>query len=108
MTAAATSTVEAAYRRCEDITRSRAANFAYGIRLLPPAKRRALSAIYATARRIDDIGDGGLRPTRSSTGSPRPARRCTGCRPMGAGTRCSRRSGTRRPGCRSRWPPLTS
>jgi len=62
MTAAATSTVEAAYRRCEDITRSRAANFAYGIRLLPPAKRRALSAIYATARRIDDIGDGGLPP----------------------------------------------
>ncbi|MEO3778436.1 presqualene diphosphate synthase HpnD [Micromonospora sp. B11E3] len=58
----ATCDVDTAYRRCEQITRSRAANFAYGIRLLPPAKRRALSAIYATARRIDDIGDGTLPP----------------------------------------------
>ncbi|MFD2764885.1 presqualene diphosphate synthase HpnD [Micromonospora eburnea] len=54
--------VDTAYRRCEQITRSQAANFAYGIRLLPPVKRRALSAIYATARRIDDIGDGTLPP----------------------------------------------
>ncbi len=50
----------AAYRHCEDITRTKARNFSYGIRLLPPAKRRALSAIYAFARRIDDIGDGAL------------------------------------------------
>ncbi|MET7748372.1 presqualene diphosphate synthase HpnD [Micromonospora sp. NPDC005367] len=57
---ATTPAVEAAYRHCEDITRSQAANFAYGIRLLPTAKRRALSAIYAIARRIDDIGDGDL------------------------------------------------
>jgi phytoene synthase len=48
----------AAYRHCEEITRRRARNFSYGIRLLPPAKRQALSAVYATARRIDDIGDG--------------------------------------------------
>jgi 15-cis-phytoene synthase len=54
--------VDAAYRRCEEITRSQAANFAYGIRLLPTDKRRALSAVYATARRIDDIGDGELPP----------------------------------------------
>ncbi|GII56819.1 squalene synthase HpnD [Planotetraspora thailandica] len=46
-----------AYRQCEQIVRSRAQNFAYGILLLPPAKRRALSAVYAFARRIDDIGD---------------------------------------------------
>jgi squalene synthase HpnD len=52
--------VPAAYRRCEEITRSQARNFSYGIRLLPPAKRRALSAVYAFARRIDDIGDGTL------------------------------------------------
>jgi phytoene synthase len=51
------STAEA-YRHCEQIVRERARNFAYGIRLLPPAKRRALSAVYAFARRIDDIGDG--------------------------------------------------
>jgi phytoene synthase len=47
-----------AYRYCEQVVRIRARNFAYGIRLLPPAKRRALSAVYAFARRIDDIGDG--------------------------------------------------
>jgi 15-cis-phytoene synthase len=51
-------TVSEAYRHCERIVRVRARNFAYGIRLLPPAKRRALSAVYAFARRIDDIGDG--------------------------------------------------
>jgi phytoene synthase len=50
----------AAYRHCEEITWSQARNFSYGIRLLPPAKRRALSAVYAFARRIDDIGDGSL------------------------------------------------
>jgi phytoene synthase len=49
-----------AYRHCEEITWSQARNFSYGIRLLPPAKRRALAAVYAFARRIDDIGDGTL------------------------------------------------
>jgi phytoene synthase len=47
-----------AYRRCEEITSREARNFSYGIRLLPPEKRRAMSALYALARRIDDIGDG--------------------------------------------------
>jgi 15-cis-phytoene synthase len=50
--------VEDAYRECEAITSSQARNFAYGIRLLPRPKRRAMSALYALARRIDDIGDG--------------------------------------------------
>ena len=54
--------VAAAYDVCERITRSRAANFYWGIRLLPPPKRRALSAVYAFARQIDDIGDGGMPP----------------------------------------------
>jgi phytoene synthase len=49
-----------AYRECERITWSQARNFAYGIRLLPPPKRRGLAVIYAFARRIDDIGDGTL------------------------------------------------
>jgi phytoene synthase len=48
----------AAYEYCEDVVRTRARNFAYGIRLLPRAKRQALSAVYAFARRVDDIGDG--------------------------------------------------
>jgi 15-cis-phytoene synthase len=52
--------VQAAYRQCETITRQQAKNFAYGIALLPADKRRALSAVYAFARRIDDIGDGTL------------------------------------------------
>jgi squalene synthase HpnD len=47
-----------AYRHCERIVRARARNFSYGIRLLPAPKRRALSAVYAFARRVDDIGDG--------------------------------------------------
>ena len=53
-----------AYRECERITWSQARNFAYGIRLLPPAKRRGLAVIYAFARRIDDIGDGNLAADR--------------------------------------------
>jgi phytoene synthase len=51
-----------AYLEVEAITRREARNFSYGIRLLRPPERRALSAIYALARRLDDIGDGGLSP----------------------------------------------
>jgi phytoene synthase len=51
---------EAARRHCAQITREQAANFYYGMRLLPQAKRDALFAIYAFARRVDDIGDGTL------------------------------------------------
>lgn len=50
-------TTAAAYETCERITRTEAKNFYYGIRLLPPEKRTALCALYALARRIDDIGD---------------------------------------------------
>jgi len=49
-----------AYEQCERITYEQARNFAYGIRLLPRDKRRSLAAVYAFARRIDDIGDGDL------------------------------------------------
>lgn len=52
--------VARAYARCEQITSSQARNFAYGIRLLPTPKRRALCAVYAFARRVDDHGDGNL------------------------------------------------
>jgi phytoene synthase len=51
--------LDQAYRACETLTRTRAANFYYGIRLLPAPKRRAMCAVYAFARRVDDIGDGG-------------------------------------------------
>jgi len=82
-------TLDEAYRECEQITWSQARNFAYGIRLLPTAKRRGLAAIYAYARRIDDIGDGTLAPDEKigqlereraaldalSTSDPDPVRR---------------------------------
>jgi len=50
--------VQDAYEVCASITKTQAANFSYGIRLLPAYKRDALSAVYALARRIDDIADG--------------------------------------------------
>ncbi|MFK4108129.1 presqualene diphosphate synthase HpnD [Streptomyces sp. NPDC002176] len=52
--------VLAAYRYCETVTGQQARNFAYGIRLLPTPERRAMSALYAFSRRVDDIGDGEL------------------------------------------------
>ena len=65
MSTAATPTDEpdiaAALRHCAAVTRREAANFYYGIRLLPRAKFDALCAIYAFARAVDDIGDGALR-----------------------------------------------
>lgn len=54
--------VAAAYSYCEAVTGQQARNFAYGIRLLPTAKRQAMSALYAFSRRVDDIGDGNLAP----------------------------------------------
>jgi 15-cis-phytoene synthase len=62
-----TADVTAAYRRCETITRQQAKNFAYGIALLPGDKRRALSAVYALARRVDDIGDGTMPTAQKLT-----------------------------------------
>jgi 15-cis-phytoene synthase len=52
--------VAAAYRHCEAVTRREAANFHYGIRLLDRRRRQGMSAVYAFARRVDDIGDGTL------------------------------------------------
>jgi 15-cis-phytoene synthase len=52
----------AAYAHCEAVTRSQAANFYWGIRLLPRERRRAMCSVYAFARRVDDIGDGTLAP----------------------------------------------
>jgi phytoene synthase len=54
--------VDAAYEEVLGITRREAKNFAYGIILLPREKRRAIAAIYAYARAVDDIADGELPP----------------------------------------------
>src|ERR1041385_3768636 len=50
--------VDAAYAEVERITRREAKNFAYGIMVLPREKRRAIAAIYAFARAVDDVADG--------------------------------------------------
>jgi 15-cis-phytoene synthase len=52
--------VEQAYAEVERVTRARAKNFAYGIMVLPKPKRRAVAAIYAFARQVDDVADGDL------------------------------------------------
>jgi 15-cis-phytoene synthase len=46
-----------AYVACAEVTRREAKNFAYGIALLPPPKRRSMAVVYALARRVDDIVD---------------------------------------------------
>jgi 15-cis-phytoene synthase len=51
---------ERAYAEVERLTRRRARNFAYGIMVLPRAKRHAIAAVYAFAREVDDIADGPL------------------------------------------------
>ncbi len=58
--------IELAYHRCEEITRAEAANFYYGIRLLPRFKRQAMCAVYAFARRVDDIGDSAVQEDADS------------------------------------------
>ncbi len=55
-----TAAVEAAYRHCREVTRASATSFAHGMRLLPAPRRAAMHAIYAFARRVDDVADGPL------------------------------------------------
>jgi phytoene synthase len=52
--------LEAAYRHCREVTRASATSFYHGMRLLPAPRRAAMYAVYAFARRIDDIADGQL------------------------------------------------
>jgi phytoene synthase len=54
--------VQEAYAEVGRITRREAKNFAYGIMVLPRAKRQAIAAVYAYARRVDDVADGELPP----------------------------------------------
>jgi phytoene synthase len=52
--------VDRAYAEVQRVTRARAKNFAYGIMVLPAEKRRAIAAVYAFAREVDDVADGDL------------------------------------------------
>ena len=76
-------TVEQAVRGGRAAHARAGANFAYGIMVLPRPKRRAIAAIYAFARRVDDIADGdaaGRREARAARGAARSARRAAGRR----------------------------
>ena len=93
------------------MTSSQAKNFAYGIRLLPAPKRNAMAALYALARRIDDIGDGEDEPAvkvqrldavRADLVTLRSDAR------QSLAIRCSPRSPMPRRGIRSRWTPSTT
>jgi len=50
--------IRAAVAICRTITRARAANFYWGLRLMPEPRRSALYTIYAWMREADDIVDG--------------------------------------------------
>jgi phytoene synthase len=45
------------FERCAEITRRSSSNFYYAFKLLPPERRRALYAVYAFCRFVDDIAD---------------------------------------------------
>jgi phytoene synthase len=45
------------YARCAEITRESSSNFYYAFMLLPVERRRALYAVYAFCRFVDDIAD---------------------------------------------------
>ncbi|MSR34533.1 MAG: phytoene/squalene synthase family protein [Phycisphaerales bacterium] len=49
--------LQEAVAACEAITRERAKNFHYGLRLTPPDKRWAMYAVYAWMREADDLVD---------------------------------------------------
>lgn len=50
----------AAYEHCRQIARESGSSFYTGMRLLASDRREALFAVYALARRIDDVADGSL------------------------------------------------
>jgi len=57
MSAAVTTSLEAAYQKCRAISKREAKNFYYAFRVLPKAKMDAMCAVYAFMRRADDISD---------------------------------------------------
>ena len=54
--------VPSAYDECRRVARESRSSFYAGMRLLPADRRDAIFAIYALARRIDDVADGPLAP----------------------------------------------
>ena len=50
-------TADASFAACREIVRRSASNFSLAFRLLPPAQRRAMDALYAFMRLTDDLSD---------------------------------------------------
>lgn len=50
-------TLDDSYRACRLLVRQANSNFAWTFRVLPTEKRRGMEALYAFARRTDDLGD---------------------------------------------------
>lgn len=59
--------LERAYVECEDIARAASSSFFRSFRHLPEPKRRAVNALYAFCRRVDDIVDGDWLPEHDLT-----------------------------------------
>lgn len=57
MNVAVAPALEDAYAHCRAITRAAAKNFYYAFALFPEPERRAMCAVYAFARRADDLAD---------------------------------------------------
>ena len=55
------------HRACEETLRASGSSFALPIRLLPAAKRRGTTAIYAFCRRADDLVDDAADPAAART-----------------------------------------
>lgn len=50
-------TLDDSYRACRTLVRQANSNFVWTFRVLPAPKRRGMEALYAFARRTDDLGD---------------------------------------------------
>ncbi len=61
--------VEVSYAECRRIAKNSASNFYYAFFLLPEAKRRALCALYAFMRLVDDVSDDSLGSAAFGSGA---------------------------------------
>ena len=57
--------IHSAYMECENIARAASSSFFRSFRHLPEQKRKAVNALYAFCRRVDDIADGDWLPQRN-------------------------------------------
>lgn len=72
-------------RRARKLTNARVTNFYYSFVFLPREKRSAIEAVYAFARRGDDIVDGSLRAAEAARALEEYRRRLDACYSASAG-----------------------